>query len=150
MGEVNIICRRCGRKVSEEVFKTRIEIDPEKFYDKYKIKPLRKDAWLCQRCEAEYNDKRGKDHDAIMIEMFADTIPDYEHSVRGRLDQIDILPLLSKIQDRLRLVECTDTCVVDILKFGGKACPYDKPNHDNCDACIREWLRGTDPKFKVR
>ena len=145
-----VICRRCGRKIKEEDFKAKIEIDPEKFYDKYKAKPLRKEAWLCQRCETEYNDKCGNDHDAIMVEMFAETIPDYEHSVRGRLDQIDILPLLSKIQDRLRLVECMDTCVVDILKPGGKACPYDTVNHDRCDKCIREWLRGTDPKFKVR
>lgn len=144
------ICQRCGRKIFDGDYWTKISIEPEAFYETYKDKPRRKLAIVCQRCDSDMNESNRDEYDKFLYEIFVEDVPDYDKSVRGELDKHDILALLSKLQDRLRLVDCTDTCVVDALTIGGKACLIDNPNHKDCDNCIRNWLRAKSPAWKLR
>ena len=144
-------CGRCGRIISDDDRYSckRTVVSPDLFAQKYGIRPKKSVAFVCGRCNYEI-ETEGKLSETE-VELFTQFTPDFNTTVRKQLEDQDLLPLLSTIQQKIMGVT-NEFCVRDIFTTGGYACPIEasKLMYKDCKKCLRMWLRGTSPKFVVR
>lgn len=144
-------CGRCGRIINEnDRGWTKSSLaNVQKFYDLHGVEPERLVAYVCGRCNGQISEE-GSAGETVK-ELFTSKTPNFERTIRAELENMDLLPLLMRIQYKILGEPCLkgDTCVRDILTPGGYACKIETGslNYSKCDHCLRKWLRSESPKF---
>lgn len=144
-------CGRCGRVISDDDRYSckRSIVSSDLFAQKYGIRPKKSVAFVCGRCNYEI-ETEGKISETE-VELFTQFTPEFNTTVRKQLEDLDLLPLLSIIQQKIMGVT-GEFCIRDIFTTNGYACPIEVSNLTckDCNNCLRKWLRSTHPKFVVR